>query len=101
MVYSFTAVLGREMRKSARCGYRHNCRLLFLRWKDPKNAFRTHPKLLLKGVPTLLQWDTVCMVTLYYTRLYLPCCGCSMQAKKLVEDDCANEELVKMLFEED
>ena len=29
------------------------------RWKDPENVFRKHPKLLLTGVPTLIQWGTV------------------------------------------
>ncbi|XP_787642.1 thioredoxin domain-containing protein 17 [Strongylocentrotus purpuratus] len=49
-------------------------------WKDPNNAYRTHPKLQLKGVPTLLQWDT---------------------PKKLGEKDCSNADLVQMFFEED
>ncbi|XP_072163897.1 thioredoxin domain-containing protein 17-like [Diadema setosum] len=49
-------------------------------WKDPNNSYRTHPKLLLKGVPTLLQWNT---------------------PKKLVEEECAKEDLVSLFFEED
>ena len=49
-------------------------------WKDPENVFRKHPKLQLKGVPTLMRWGT---------------------AQKLGPDDCAKEDLVRMLLEED
>ena len=35
------------------------------RWKDPENVFRKHPKLLLTGVPTLMQWETVSTVVKY------------------------------------
>ena len=31
----------------------------YLSWKDPNCVFRTHPKLQLKGVPTLMKWNTV------------------------------------------
>jgi len=48
-------------------------------WKDPNCDFRTHPKLLLKGIPTLMKWGT---------------------AERLGDSECANEDLVSMLFEE-
>ncbi|XP_065663715.1 thioredoxin domain-containing protein 17 isoform X2 [Hydra vulgaris] len=48
-------------------------------WKDPLSPFRTDPKLLLKAIPTLVKWNT---------------------HERLVEDQCANEELVSMLFED-
>ena len=72
------------------------------RWKDPNNAFRKHPKLLLKGVPTLLQWNTV-NNTLYTHKhaLSYRLLSYIAQAKKLGEEDCANEELVKMIFEDE
>ena len=31
----------------------------FFSWKDKANIFRTHDKLKLKSVPTLLKWGTV------------------------------------------
>ena len=49
-------------------------------WKKQDNPFRTHEKLKLKGVPTLIKWGG---------------------PEKLVEEQCANEELVKMLMEDD
>lgn len=29
------------------------------RWKDPQNAFRTHPKFKLTSIPTLIKYNTV------------------------------------------
>jgi len=49
-------------------------------WKKQDNEFRTHEKLRLKGVPTLMKWGG---------------------PQKLTEAECANEDLVSMLFEED
>ena len=49
-------------------------------WKKQDNPFRTHEKLKLKGVPTLIKWGG---------------------PEKLVEEQCANEGLVKMLMEDD
>ena len=49
-------------------------------WKDKQNVFRTDKRFLVTGVPTLLQYNT---------------------QKRLVEPQCANSNLVKMLFEED
>ena len=49
-------------------------------WKSPDNEFRTHPKLKLTAVPTLLQWGS---------------------NKRLVEEECTKEDLVRMLFEEE
>ena len=49
-------------------------------WKKQDNPFRTHDKLKLKGVPTLMKWGG---------------------PEKLMEGECANEDLVSMLFEED
>ncbi|XP_074658113.1 thioredoxin domain-containing protein 17-like [Tubulanus polymorphus] len=46
-------------------------------WKDPQNEFRKHPKTLIKGIPTLLKWGT---------------------AERLGDSQCANDDLVKMLF---
>ncbi|XP_057294799.1 thioredoxin domain-containing protein 17-like [Hydractinia symbiolongicarpus] len=48
-------------------------------WKDPASPFRTHPKLLLKGVPTLMKWGT---------------------PERLGDSECSKDELVSMLFEE-
>ena len=39
---------------------------LHFSWKDQTNEYRTHPKLRLTGVPTLLQWDTVSIITLNF-----------------------------------
>ena len=36
--------------------------MLFSSWKDKHNIFRTHEKLKLKSVPTLLKWGTVSYV---------------------------------------
>nr|XP_020657292.1 thioredoxin domain-containing protein 17 [Pogona vitticeps] len=47
-------------------------------WKDPDNEFRKNLKL--TGVPTLLKYGT---------------------PQKLVEEECFNPELVRMLFQED
>ncbi|XP_003386713.1 PREDICTED: thioredoxin domain-containing protein 17-like [Amphimedon queenslandica] len=47
-------------------------------WKDLNNPFRTNLKL--TGVPTLMEWETT---------------------KRLNPEQCADEDLVKMLFEED
>ena len=49
-------------------------------WKKQDNEFRTHEKLRLKGVPTLMKWGG---------------------PQKLVEADCAKEDMVSMMFEED
>ena len=49
-------------------------------WKKQDNPFRTHDKLKLKGVPTLIKWGG---------------------PEKLVEEQCANEGFVKMLMEDD
>ena len=49
-------------------------------WKKQDNPFRTHDKLKLKGVPTLMKWGG---------------------PQKLSEEECANEDLVQMLFEDD
>nr|ABK63289.1 thioredoxin-related protein 14 [Branchiostoma belcheri tsingtauense] len=49
-------------------------------WKDQQNEFRTHPKLKLTSVPTLMRWET---------------------PQRLMEEDCAKSSLVSMLFEED
>jgi len=49
-------------------------------WKDRNNEFRTNSKTSLKAVPTLLLWGS---------------------PKRLVEDECANKDLVEMFFEED
>jgi len=49
-------------------------------WKKQDNPFRTHDKLRLKGVPTLMKWGG---------------------PQKLSEEECANEDLVQMLFEDD
>ena len=49
-------------------------------WKRQDNEFRTHEKLRLKGVPTLMKWGG---------------------PQKLVEADCAKEDMVSMMFEED
>ncbi|XP_019621491.1 PREDICTED: thioredoxin domain-containing protein 17-like [Branchiostoma belcheri] len=49
-------------------------------WKDQNNEFRTHPKLKLTSVPTLIRWET---------------------PQRLMEEDCAKSNLVSMLFEED
>ncbi|XP_064612330.1 thioredoxin domain-containing protein 17-like [Liolophura sinensis] len=49
-------------------------------WKDPNNEFRKEPTLMLKGVPTLIKVGT---------------------KNRLVEAECAKEDLVTMLFTED
>ncbi|XP_022104598.1 thioredoxin domain-containing protein 17-like [Acanthaster planci] len=49
-------------------------------WKDQQNGFRTHDKLKLSAVPTLLKYGT---------------------SKRLVEEDCKKSDLVKMLFEDE
>ena len=49
-------------------------------WKKQDNPFRTHEKLRLKGVPTLLKWGS---------------------PKKLIEAECTNADLVQMLLEDD
>ncbi|OWF41141.1 thioredoxin domain-containing protein 17-like [Mizuhopecten yessoensis] len=49
-------------------------------WKDQKNDFRTNPKLKLKCVPTLMIVG---------------------KPNRLEEGQCANGELVKMLFEDE
>jgi len=48
-------------------------------WKDPENAFRVDKDFKLTNIPTLLLWK---------------------KNKALKEEQCVNEELVKMLFEE-
>ena len=48
-------------------------------WKDPNNEFRVDSEFLLKGVPTLMKWGT---------------------SERLGDNDCSNEDLVSMLFEE-
>eukprot|EP00794_Sanderia_malayensis_P014037 gene14037-15496_t len=48
-------------------------------WKDPNNEFRTLDKFKLKGIPTLLKYNT---------------------AQRLGPDDCGNKDLVEMFFEE-
>lgn len=101
---SFAAVLGREICKQIIP--REHCKMmmLFSRWKNPQNEFRKHPKLLLKGVPTLLQWNTVCTEhhTIHDSRGdHFQHTSILLQAKKLAEEDCANDELVRMMFEED
>eukprot|EP00483_Globobulimina_turgida_P011457 UN11479 len=49
-------------------------------WKDKKNVFRTDKRFQVSGVPTLLQYKT---------------------QKRLVEPQCCNSNLVKMVFEDD
>ena len=49
-------------------------------WKDKNNVFRTDDRFKVTGVPTLLQFGTV---------------------QRLVEPQCANSNLVQMLFEGD
>ncbi|KAL5016679.1 hypothetical protein ScPMuIL_006268 [Solemya velum] len=49
-------------------------------WKDPKNIFRTDPKLKLKSVPTLLRVG---------------------KPQRLEEEKCAKDDLVKMLFSDE
>ncbi|XP_033101074.1 thioredoxin domain-containing protein 17-like [Anneissia japonica] len=49
-------------------------------WKDLNNDFRKNPQFKLTAVPTLLKLGT---------------------SKRLVEEECASEELVNMLFEDD
>lgn len=49
-------------------------------WKNQDNEFRKDPEFKLKCIPTLVQWKT---------------------NKVLLEDQCANDDVVKMLFEED
>jgi len=49
-------------------------------WKKQDNPFRTHEKLRLKGVPTLMKWGG---------------------PQKLVEEELFNEDLVQMLFEDE
>ena len=48
-------------------------------WKDPQCIFRTHEKTKLKGIPTLLKWGT---------------------SESLNSDQCANADMVEMMFEE-
>ena len=48
-------------------------------WKDPQNVFRTDPKLRLTGVPTLVKWGT---------------------QQRLGPEECAKEDLVRMMFED-
>lgn len=48
--------------------------LFVLRWKDPNCEFRTHPKLLLKGIPTLMKWGTVSRTTFFCISVFIcPC----------------------------
>ena len=49
-------------------------------WKKQDNPFRTHEKLRLKGVPTLMKWGG---------------------PQKLVEEELFNEDLIQMLFEDE
>jgi len=49
-------------------------------WRDPQCPFRTHPQFQLKGVPTLMEWGT---------------------SKRLGDKDCADADMVEMLFEEE
>ena len=46
-------------------------------WKDPQCEFRTNPQTKLKGIPTLMKWDT---------------------SERLNSDECAKADLVTMLF---
>ena len=58
-----------------------NIYLLFLKsWKDPNNELRLDKEFSLKCIPTLVKWKT---------------------NQKLLEEQCADENLLKMLFQED
>lgn len=49
-------------------------------WKDPDCVFRKDSSTQLKSVPTLIKWGT---------------------KERLEEDQCAKEDLVKLMFEEE
>lgn len=48
-------------------------------WKDKANPFRTHERLRISGVPTLVRWGT---------------------PQRLVEEDCADARKLELLFED-
>ncbi|XP_049951793.1 thioredoxin domain-containing protein 17-like [Schistocerca serialis cubense] len=48
------------------------------KWKDPNSPFRKDSRLLLTGVPTLLRWGA---------------------RQRLVESECADEQLIEMILE--
>jgi hypothetical protein len=49
-------------------------------WKDPNNELRLDTEFSLKCIPTLVKWKT---------------------SQKLLEGQCADESLLKMLFQEE